>query len=379
MKHKEIAIIGAGIGGLTTALALKKKGFKVSVYESAKEIKPLGAGIVMANNAMQIFDKLGIRTKIENAGKKISSICITNSQLKSISTSNLTSFEKKYGVFNVAIHRADLQNILANELGWENIFLGKRLNKIEQKDNYTLYFNDTSKVETPILIGADGIRSKVRTELFGDLKLRDTQQRCWRGVCELDTLEKFNHEAYELWGQGTRFGFVKINGKQVYWYAVVMEYMLKNNNEVKDFFIDYHPIVKDLIQNTETNNIIFNDIIDLAPIQTWYQDNACIMGDAAHATTPNMGQGACQAVEDAYVISELLAKGLEPSEAFKKYQKIRMKKAHFIVNTSWKIGVVSHIQNPLLCAIRNAFMNILPKNFNDKQLEKVFTIADLKL
>src|SRR5690606_739181 len=167
-----IAIIGAGIGGLTTALALKKKGFKVSVYESAKEIKPLGAGIVMANNAMQIFDKLGIRTKIENAGKKISSICITNSQLKSISTSNLTSFEKKYGVFNVAIHRADLQNILANELGWENIFLGKRLNKIEQKDNYTLYFNDTSKVETPILIGADGIRSKVRTELFGDLKLR---------------------------------------------------------------------------------------------------------------------------------------------------------------------------------------------------------------
>src|SRR5690606_35761425 len=125
-------IIGAGIGGLTTALSLKQLGFDVRVWEGAPAIKPVGAGIVMANNAMQVFDQLGLRSKIEEAGYRVSYMRITDAQFNELSTIDLAAFERQYGVRNIAIHRADLQGILASELGLEHINLGKRLVQVEK-------------------------------------------------------------------------------------------------------------------------------------------------------------------------------------------------------------------------------------------------------
>ena len=104
-----IDIIGAGIGGLTTALTLKQRGLNVNIFESSAEIKPVGAGIILANNAMQVFKKLGIQEKIEKEGNKISFIKITDEQLKPLSVVNLSEYEQKYGVSNIAIHRGELQ------------------------------------------------------------------------------------------------------------------------------------------------------------------------------------------------------------------------------------------------------------------------------
>ena len=115
-----ISIIGAGIGGLTLGNILKQQNLDFTIYESAPEIKPLGAGIMMAVNAMQIFEKLGLKEKIENAGNKIHGIFITDEKLKTISTTNVLALEKKFNSCNVAIHRADLQNILASNIGIEN-------------------------------------------------------------------------------------------------------------------------------------------------------------------------------------------------------------------------------------------------------------------
>ena len=129
-----VNIIGAGIGGLTTALTLKKRGLNVNIYESSAEIQPVGAGIILANNAMQVFQKLGLRDKIEKAGNRISFMKITDDQLKPLSVVSLSEYEQKYGVSNVAIHRGELQKILANEIGFENIYLSKRLSKIEKAE-----------------------------------------------------------------------------------------------------------------------------------------------------------------------------------------------------------------------------------------------------
>lgn len=288
----KIVIIGGGIGGLTTALALKQNGKEVTVYESATEIKPVGAGIVMANNAMQVFEKLGVRKKIESAGHKISNIKITDTQLNTIATSDLTKFETKYGVYNVAIHRAELQKILANEIGSQNIQLSKRLLKTEQKSNFKLTFDDNTSINADIVIGADGIKSTIRNELFGNGgTIRDTKQRCWRGVTEFDWTSKYNHEAFEAWGKGKRFGFVKISHKKVYWFAVINETLRKDNVSITELFKDFHPEIVKIISETQNDKIIFNDIIDLQPINQWQKGKVCLIGDAAHATTPNMGQG----------------------------------------------------------------------------------------
>lgn len=375
MYQKDISIIGAGIGGLTMGLIMKQKEIPFVLYESTAKIKPVGAGIVMANNAMQIFRKAGIHQKIENAGQKVTTMKITDERLRSISTIQLSGYESKYGVHNVAIHRANLQNILAQEIGPENIQLSKRLSSITKEEQYVLCFEDGTSALSESIIAADGIRSTVRNQLFHTGTIRDTKQICWRGVCSGKLTEKYHHEAYEAWGKGKRFGFVKINEEQIYWYAVVNSSLIQSENTaLTDIFGEFHSDITDFIAQTPVSSVYQSPIIDLKPVSQWVSGNACLIGDAAHATTPNMGQGACQAIEDAYVLGELLGKGLSIKDSFIQYQQMRLKKAHTIVNNSWMLGKIAHLENSIGVKIRNTLMKITPPSANYKQLDNIFNI-----
>jgi 2-polyprenyl-6-methoxyphenol hydroxylase-like FAD-dependent oxidoreductase len=341
-----VNIIGAGIGGLTTALTLKQKGLNVNIFEGSAEIKPVGAGIIIANNAMQVFQKLGIHQKIEQAGNKISYMKITDTQLNNISVIDLSEYERKYGVHNVAIHRGELQKILATELGYEKINFSKRLAKIEKSGLFKLTFDDNSTIESRLVIGADGIKSVVRNQLFEQSTLRNASQLCWRGICETELSQKYHNELNEAWGKGKRFGFVKISDKKVYWYALTNSKNIKSGEiNLTDLFKEFHAEILKIILATNKEQIIVSNIVDLKPIDKWQSENVCLVGDAAHATTPNLGQGACQAVEDAYVLGKLLDKGVAIENTFKEYENLRRKKVHAIVNTSWAVGKIAHIEN----------------------------------
>jgi 2-polyprenyl-6-methoxyphenol hydroxylase-like FAD-dependent oxidoreductase len=370
-----VNIIGAGIGGLTTALTLKQKGLNVNIFESSAEIKSVGAGIILANNAMQVFQKLGIQDKIEQLGNKISYMKITDTQLNKISVVDLTEYEKKYGVHNIAIHRGELQKILANEIGYDNIKLSKRLSKIEKTELFKLTFEDNSSIETKLVIGADGLKSVVRNQLFEKSTLRNANQICWRGICEVDLPQKYHNELNEAWGKGKRFGFVKISDKKVYWYALVNSKNVKANEvNLIEFFSEFHIDILNIISATTKEQIIVSDIIDLKPIDKWQSENVCLIGDAAHATTPNLGQGACQAIEDAYVLGKLLDSGLAIENTFKEYENLRRKKAHTIVNTSWTVGKMAHIESSFGVWLRNLVMKNLPKSANKKQMDMIFNL-----
>ncbi|MGO3182069.1 MAG: FAD-dependent monooxygenase [Aequorivita sp.] len=374
-----ISIIGAGIGGLTTALSLKNIGVEVAVFESTPVIKPVGAGIVIANNAMQVYKNLGLETKIENAGNKISCIKITDQNLNEISVSDLSPFKKKYGVGTVAIHRAELQRILAEEVGYDKINLSKRLAKIEKDEAYKMTFEDDTIVESDVIIGADGIRSIVRDQLFEKSRLRNAEQICWRGVCEMDLPVKFNNEAIETWGKGKRFGFVKISDKKVYWFAVInAKNLISPEVDLTELFQEFHKDILTIISETPKEQIIINDILDLKPINKWQNGKVCLVGDAAHATTPNLGQGACQAVEDAYVLGKLLERGLPVIEAFQQYENIRRKKARKVVNTSWRLGKIAQLENSLLITSRNWFLKQLPASVTKKQMDMIFKLAEVR-
>ncbi|CAN1554234.1 UbiH 2-polyprenyl-6-methoxyphenol hydroxylase and related FAD-dependent oxidoreductases [Flavobacteriaceae bacterium] len=370
-----VNIIGAGIGGLTTALTFKQRGVNVNLFESSAEIKPVGAGIILANNAMQVFQKLGIQDKIEKAGNKISFMKITDDQLNPLSVVNLSEYEQKYGVSNIAIHRGELQKILANEIGFDNINLSKRLSKIEKNRLFKLTFEDNSTIESKLVIGADGIKSVVRNQLFEKSTLRNPNQICWRGICEIDLPQKYHNELNEAWGKGKRFGFVKISDKKVYWYALTNS----KNVEISDvnlteFFSEFHSDILNILSATKKEQIIVSDIFDLKPIDKWQNENVCLVGDAAHATTPNLGQGACQAIEDAYVLGKLLDNGMPIENTFKAYEKLRRKKAHTIVSTSWTVGKMAHIENRLGIWLRNLVMKNMPKSANKKQMDMIFNL-----
>ena len=370
----EVAIIGGGIGGLTTALAFKQAGIPFKVFESAPEVRPVGAGIIIANNAMQVFRYFGLHEKIVAGGNRISAMNITRPGLEPLSSGRLEYFEKKYNLFNVAIHRASLHTILADAVGRENIILNKRLKLVTRSnENYLLTFIDGSTHVAEYIVGADGIHSKVRKELFQEDELRDAGQLCWRGVTQFELPKEYHHAVSEAWGKGRRFGFLRIDHQTVYWYFLINNKYADRDDDIFPLLQQFHPLAGQLVKSTPKENLIINTIADLKPVNRWSTQSACLVGDAAHATTPNLGQGACQAIEDAYVIAKLLQQH-SIEDTFCKYPELRREKAHYIVNASWKIGSLAHLDSTFSVAIRNMLVRAIPDSINKKQLEKIFAL-----
>jgi|TARA_B110000259_G_C13993045_1_gene393302 2-polyprenyl-6-methoxyphenol hydroxylase-like FAD-dependent oxidoreductase len=375
-----IDIIGAGIGGLTTAIALEQKGIKTRIFEQAEQIKPVGAGIILANNAMQVYEKLGLRKEIEENGNPISSMNITKPNLNTLSKIDLTYFEQKHKTKNIAIHRGTLQQILIDKLKSTEINLDHKLTSIVENTNgYFLKFQNGEQIQSSTVLGADGLNSIVRQNLFPNNSIRNANQICWRGITECELPIKFRNELNEAWGKSERFGFVQIAENKIYWYA--LKSFKKNTNEfsinnLEQYFGDYSSVIKDIIKSTKKEHINTAEISDLKPTNIWFKENVCLIGDSAHATTPNMGQGACQAIEDAFVLSECLHK-YEISKAFSEYQKLRLPKAHQVVKASWLVGKMAHLKNPILIGLRNQMLRLTPTSVNRKQNEQIFQLAEI--
>ena len=375
-----IDIIGAGIGGLTTAIALEQKGIKTRIFEQAERIKPVGAGIILANNAMQIYEKLGLRKVIEENGNPISSMNITKSNLKPLSKIDLTYFERKHNTKNIAIHRGTLQQILIDKLKSTKINLNHKLTSIVENTNgYYLKFENGEQIQSSTVLGADGLNSIVRQNIFPNNTIRKANQICWRGITECELPIKFRNELNEAWGKSERFGFVQVAENKVYWYALKSFKKSKNEfsiNDLEQYFGDYNSVIKDIIKSTKKEHINTAEISDLKPTNIWFKENVCLIGDSAHATTPNMGQGACQAIEDAFVLSECLHK-YEITKAFSEYQKLRLPKAHQVVKASWLVGKMAHLKNPILIGLRNQMLRLTPTSVNRKQNEQIFQLAEI--
>lgn len=378
----KVTIIGAGIGGLTTALALQQKGIPVELFEAAPELQPVGAGIILANNAMQVYQKLGLELAIQMHGQRIAALHVADPQIKPLSSVRLGDFEKQYRTFNTAIHRGKLQQILLEQIPPNKLHLGKKLSGIVQKDQeITLAFTDGSQHSASIVIAADGIHSGVRKVLFPNSQVRSARQACWRGVAQLPIPAAYQQEAYECWGKGERFGIVPLGKNTIYWFAVrSYQHHLQQefaNFDIQDLGKNFAPFIRDILAATNPAQVYLDDLNDLQALSSWHLGNICLIGDAAHATTPNMGQGAGQAIEDAWVLSELLAREAEAAQAFEKFELLRKKKVRQIVDMSWTIGQVAHWENSLAIGLRNMLMKFTPEVLGKRQSRMVFELADL--
>ncbi len=367
----KFTIIGTGIAGLTAAISLRQKGFDVELFEATNTFKKAGSGINLAINAMQVFKRLGLYEQLIPLGSRTNALLITDQKLKLISKIDLSEAEKTFDVTSIAIHRATLHDFLIKQLKDVPIYLDKKLQFVKQAhDHVSFTFKDGTSYTTNVLIGADGIHSVVRNSIFKETTLRIPKQICWRGIVKIDIAEKYSTELIELWGKGKRFGFVHINPKEVYWYALSNykePYKTAFKNvDLAALFTDFSPLVRRIITATNKNDIIRNEMMDLKPITHWSFKNICLLGDAAHATTPNMGQGACQSIESAYVLAHCLAEEKNIELAFENYQKIRKTTAIKVINTSWNIGKIAHIKNGLTLFLRNSFMRMAPKKLMKK-------------
>lgn len=356
----KVTIIGAGIGGLTFANALQKNNIDFEIFEAFKEFKSVGAGIILAENAMHIFRELGIDQRLNSLGNSLKSVRISDGDLSTLIEKSKRSNEQL-----VSLHRADLQKVLLENLPNEKIHLGKKIKEvITEGQNAKLLFEDLTSCKAELVVGCDGIHSKVRDNVVAKSYIRNAKQSCWRGVLDHQLPKEFREHVHEIWHDGKRIGLVQINDRQVYWYA--LKKAGKNDSEITTselaiLFKDYHPIVSEVLKQTADSQIILNEMIDLKPIAKWYDGRICLLGDAAHATTPNMGQGACQSIVDAWELANCLSKIFSPEKAFLEYQKSRMSEAKGIVKMSWTLGKLAHWDSTFSVFCRNNLLKLSSK------------------
>ncbi|HAS45617.1 MAG TPA: hypothetical protein DCS93_34355 [Microscillaceae bacterium] len=374
-------IVGGGIAGLATAIGLINKGMEVEVYESAAAFKPVGAAILLAPNGLEVLRQLSgeLLDEVMDRGGRIDQMLLTTYQGKRLGGSMA-----KEGKHSCAIHRADLIDILKSRIPANALHVGKSFESYQENPDHTIqvHFEDGSHAQGDFLVGTDGIKSQVRQQMLGDLPYRYSGQTCWRAIVPYQLPSNYQNTFVEAWGKtrGLRVGFGAVNPQDVYFFATYFTEPNGQDNRanLKDHLMnlyqDFMPVVTDFLQVTPVEAILRNDIYDLVPIHQWYHKQTVLVGDAAHATTPNMGQGGNQALESAWVLSQCINTKANLSESFAQYQQMRVKKAHKIVSNSWKISQMVNLRGGLLRGLRNKAIQMVPDKVSQASLRKVYAL-----
>lgn len=382
MSSTQFAILGAGIGGLSTAIALQRKGFSVTLYEAAPSFKPLGAGLSLSGNAIRAYEEIGINREVIAIGRQLNVGRGRDVTGRLISETSSAELKERFGVLNnFTLHRADLHELLLSLLKPGTVQLAKTATEVSQTtDSVSIKFTDRSTIQTDYLIAADGIHSVVRKQLLPGSLPRYAGYTCWRSVVS-DLPDDLDwSELTETWGPGRRFGVVPIARNRVYWFATLdaaQDDPRMKRATVKDLqevFKDFHFPIPQILERTRDEQLIWGDIIDIKPIKQFAFGRIVLVGDAAHATTPNLGQGACMAIEDAATLMNALT-SYAPEEAFKRFQDHRIPRTTGIVNQSWTVGRMAQLSNPLLMFLRNALFRSLPKRIVLDQLKNLFDVS----
>jgi FAD-dependent urate hydroxylase len=371
-----ILIIGAGIGGLSTALALQQAGFAVRVFEQTKQIREVGAGLTLWANAVRVLLDLGQADLVQRLALPETTLSgFYTARGKPLLLFPPQTVEAQFGEPTVVIHRAEFQAALRDQVQPDTICLDKHFIGFEQDEaGVTACFADGERIRGSLLIGADGIHSRVRQQLFPQQSQPHyAGYTAWRGIATGVDSSIMG----ELWGCGMRFGIVPLTQGRVYWFATrnapenAVENPQGRQKELLELFQGWHPSVISLIEATEASTILRNDIYDLQPLASWSMRRVTLLGDAAHAMTPNMGQGACQALEDAQVLADTLRQSQPDAQALLSYQQKRLARASMIVTRSRQIGTVAQWENSLACWLRDHLLMLIPPRLLIEQLKPV--------
>lgn len=376
---REATIIGAGIAGLTAALALNRMGIRTLIYEAAPAIHEIGAGLGLGANAIMAFDRLGIKDEVIALGRILPAFSILDERGKRITYTDSARLSLKYGVDNFTIHRAELHHLLLSKINPRDLVIQKRAIDIEQSGTVSkIFFQDGSIHESDFLIVADGIHSPIRQKLIPGSVPRYAGYTCWRAV--IDNSQLNLNESSETWGPGKRFGIVPLAKNKTYWYACINapreSHVFRNFkvNDLQDQFKNFHEPIPSILRETKNEQLFWNDIIDLKPLPRFAFQHTLLIGDAAHATTPNLGQGACQAIEDAVVLAQELKKESNVAAAFKNFEKRRISRVHYITNTSARIGQLAQWENSVAIKLRNFLFRRIPASVSEKQFSVLYQV-----
>lgn len=350
-----VVIIGAGMGGLTTGIALKKFGHQVRIFEQTEKILPVGAAISLWSNGVKCLNYLGLTDKIAKLGGQMDDLAYVDGLTGDVMTQfSLRPLIEEVGQRPYPVARADLQNMLMDEFGRDQIYLGKKMVSLEDKADYVeVHFADGSSTQADLLIGADGTHSLTRTYVLGQqVQRRYAGYVNWNGLVEISEDLAPAQQWTTYVGEGKRASLMPVaDGKFYFFLDVPLPAGLENNRHeykklLKQYFVDWCQPVQQLIERLDPQKTNRVEIHDIEPFTQFYKGRVVILGDAAHSTTPDIGQGGCQAMEDAiYLARSLQINTLGLEDALRRYQNKRNERANELVLRARKRCDVTHMKD----------------------------------
>jgi len=356
--RRHAAVVGAGIGGLAVAVALRQGGWEATVYEAAPEVRPLGAGLSIWPNGVRALRALGL-------GELAAAAPRADGALRRADGSALAEFdpdvlEARFGAPLVGFHRADLHEGLIAALGSARVRTGIRLVGLEDGE---LRFDDGSAVRADLVVGADGLNSTVRAVLLGDGEPRDSGLVAFRGVAALDDPVP----AGEWWGPGSVAGLLPLGGGRVYWYLAHRGD--PDRAALSGLVAEYGEPVGEAVGRTEPGQVLVHRLYDRDPVASWSRGTVTLLGDAAHPMLPFLGQGAGSALEDAAALGAAVAAEPDVETALATYEQARLEHTAALVAGSRKAAKAALLESRVGRALRNALVSRAPESIRLRQLD----------
>lgn len=354
-----IAIAGAGIGGLTLGRALARHGIPFRIFERAPALRPAGAGIALADNALRALSHIGLATSIRDVALPLRRADICEPSGRVLTRTGELPFDV------VVMPRTVLQHALRQTIEPQVECSRPVAGFTQEARGVRIRFEDGTEAAADALIGADGLHSQVRRTLRGEEPVRYSGQTSWRAIASLDLPD--HQRMTETWGPGRRFGIVPMRDQQVYWFAAADAPPGGADSAdvgavLRRQFAGWHAPIEAILAATPAARILRTDICDRMPIPRWSEGRVALIGDAAHPMTPNLGMGGCQAIEDAVVLAEALRGCASVEAAFARYETARVARANGFVNRSFTIGRVAHARSAPVRWLRNRALAAIPRS-----------------
>ena len=368
MRNLRVLIAGGGIGGLTTALCLAQQGFEVDVFEQTEEFGELGAGIQLSPNCSRVLHALGLEAALSKCAFLPEATQFRDWRNGKVIAENQlgSSVREQYGAPYYHVHRGDLLKLLvaaAREQPSIGLHNNSRVSGISQTDQGVTLKVGSSEPCGDVLIGADGIHSAVRAELWGDQQPRFTDNIAWRAMVPTARLPKdlIRPMSTAWWGPHKHFVHYYVRSGELINCVCVVEKKgweieswteTGDHAELKADFAGWHPDIQQLIDNMDPTSLFKWALHDREPMAQWGNGRATLLGDACHPTLPFMAQGAAMAIEDAAVLARCLADGDAVAPALQRYESLRKARTAGIQNGSRRNATVFHLSG-LKAWVRN--------------------------
>jgi 2-polyprenyl-6-methoxyphenol hydroxylase-like FAD-dependent oxidoreductase len=372
LDGKSAVVVGGGIGGLTAAVALRQAGWRVTVLERAARFGEIGAGITLMSNGLRCLDAIGLGDAVRGSGLPMLAIGMRTAAGRWLSRidGDGTDLEARIGTTALTIHRAELHKILRDALPAEALIPGVATTGIHGGADggpAEVRFQDQdqdAQLRADLVIGADGVHSWVRAQCWPDAPAPVySGSTTWRAITTSSSAAVA--EMSLSWGHGTEFGVMPLVDGRTYWYAAAnADEGTRNPDELEALrrrFGTWHEPIPTVLAHTRPQAVLRHDIYRLPKLDSYYRGSVVLLGDAAHAMTPNLGQGGGQALEDAIMLAAAVSRTGDVATALAHYDHERRGRTQAMsLAATRQLRFGQQLQNPIAIALRNTAVALTP-------------------